>query len=173
MTLICRYLDTVGDGTGTKNATGDYTIATGTPTDFFIAPAVGTRYLIRQLAIVVADNANFTSTTYGGGTALATGYAIEHQTDDATVLTDFTNGVPVRTNGSLIHFGELSLPASTDWDAGASQTLRAVLDFGAWSGDNSGLILNGTSNERLTIPFTNDDCSALTGHYFIVQGRTI
>lgn len=172
MALISRYLDTVGDGTGTKNAAGDYTIATGTPTTFFIAPASGVRYLITRLAIVVQDTTGFLATTYGAAGALATGYRVEHHTDDGTLVTDYMDGVRVRTNAGLLHTADVSFPTATAWDGGA-QVLRAVFDFSRWHGDNGGLVLNGTSNERLAIPFTNDNTSGLTGHYFVAQGRTI
>ena len=65
VTPLFRYLDTDGDGTGTKDASVDYS---GSPeTELFIAPPSGKIYTINQMLISIVDTGAFDAGDYGNG----------------------------------------------------------------------------------------------------------
>ena len=59
---ISRFLDTNGNGTGTKNANGNYS---GAAEIFYIQPPAGSRYQINRLIVEVEDAAGMIATEYG------------------------------------------------------------------------------------------------------------
>ena len=56
-TPLFRYLDTVGDGSGEKNANGDYSIAEEI---FFLQPPPGRVYRITRLIVSIMDTSTAT-----------------------------------------------------------------------------------------------------------------
>lgn len=67
-----RFLDTNGDGTGTKQATGNYSDGGAGVTDFFLTPPAGQVYQVHSLTVYVADTA-LEMTEYVTGSALSVG----------------------------------------------------------------------------------------------------
>ena len=78
--LISRFLDTVGDGSGTKNANGDYSLIGD---EFFIKPPADQVFRIARIIITVEDTAGFTAAKYGALAALVSGITIKLMDDDS------------------------------------------------------------------------------------------
>ena len=157
MTLISRFLDTNGDGSGTKNANGDYS---GAAQAFFFDPEDNYVNLTRML-ICVVDTAGFQAEEYGNtGGVLANGIEVK-LVDGSTTIVDFTDGLPVKTNSgwaTFCHDAQLK-----EWGAGDELlTIR-------WTFSKSGRPLELHGDLRLEIVL-NDDLTGLLGHYFVVQG---
>jgi len=94
--FFSRYLDTNGDGTGTKNAIGNFA---GAVTDFFISPAARTQLVIARLIIQVSDVGPIVPAGYGNLAALVNGISLLHF-HDTTLFADYMDGLPVTTNGN-------------------------------------------------------------------------
>lgn len=157
---LYRFLDATGDGTGSKDATGDYSI---TPARFRIAPAAGELFVIHRMIVEVIDAGVFRAQDYGAITGgVANGIALAVRRDGADVF-DLTDGLPVKTNGG---WGQHCYDAQLkDW--GSGNTFLGV----RWSFDKAGtpLVLNGDEAEALAV-YLADDFTGLLGHTFLVQG---
>ena len=158
---IFRYLDTNGDGSGTKDSAGNY--AAGAEI-FYIQPTG--RIRIYRMIIRIEDASGFDAGGYGSITptaALTNGIIIRLQ-NDAGTLVDLTNGLPIKTNSQW---------ANLCYDA-------TLLSFGTgndslvirWTFSRSGepFYLDGGKNERLEVVI-NDDLSTVAAQYFMVQGQ--
>ena len=62
--LLARYLDTNGDGTGTKTAVGEYHDAGDGQEIFYIQPPAGTIYRISRMIPFVEDAGTFVGQWY-------------------------------------------------------------------------------------------------------------
>lgn len=159
--LFSRFLDTNGDGTGTKNANGDFSI---TPGQFFITPAAGQTLILSRLIIQIVDTGAFGSGNYGAGITLTNGIRLEKRIGASTTDIDLVDNIPVITNIDWARFcfdTELS-------NFGAGENYLTA----RWTFARSGvdLTLNGNNNERCTI-ILNDNFTGLVGHFFLSQGR--
>lgn len=158
--LLSRYLDTNGDGTGTKNATGDYSV---TPETFYIAPAAGEVFRINRLLILVEDTAGMEADEYGNlGSALANGITARVHNGTATVV-DLTDGIPITTNaewGALCYDVDLKT-----WGTGNEFLLVR------WTLAAAGvpIRLDGDATEALELVL-NDNLTGLVAHKFLAQG---
>ena len=161
--LISQYLDTNGDGTGTTNANGDYSSALD---EFYIEPASDETYLIARIIISVEDTAGMTAEEYGNlGSALTNGVEIQER-DGTGVVTDFTDGVPIKANfqwGALCYDVDIKSWGTTP----TNELLVARYSFNKF-GD--GVTVTGELGERLTVRL-NDDFTGLISHRFMVQGE--
>lgn len=155
-TPIYRHLDTNGDGTGTKNAVGNYAAAA---TSFFIQPAPGEIFRIQRMLVNVHDDQKFKAEEYGNIlNGLGTGIVVR------ACGVDLTDGVPVKTNGDWgVHCFDAELYSAA---AGQGDYLRV-----RWTFANAGypIRLVGDDNDRLEV-ILNDDFSTLDHQYFTVQG---
>ncbi len=165
-TILSQYMDTSGDGTGTTDASADYSVATGTPTHFYIAPPAGTKYVIRRVIITIADGAAMSADEYGGLAGVLTGgITVLHTEDDnVTTLVDITDGIPITMNGE---WNQLTGNHVTEDFDGAAFTLTWTLDLGDFMED--GLTLDGDNNETLSV-FVTGDTSGLSSQFFLAQG---
>ena len=158
---ISRFLDTNGDGTGTKNAVGNY----ASPTEFYIQPAAGTIYRIARMIVTIEDTTGFTATEYGNtGGALANGVTVQTK-NDSGAITDWTDQQPVTVNsewGKMCYDVDLK-----SWGAG-NEILVARWTFER-SGQQIRLDGDDANNERFVVSL-NDDLTGLIQHYFLVQG---
>ena len=156
--ILTRYLDTNGDGTGTKDAVGDYSSAAET---FFITPPAGKKYTISRMLIGVQDSGSFDAVKYGNGVTLTNGIGVA--TTDATVgvTVDLLDGTLIKSNAA---WGFLCYDADVkSWGAGDEFLLVR------WSFDKSGVLLTLTENDALVVEL-NDDFTGLNAHMFLVQG---
>lgn len=159
--LLFRYLDTDGDGGGTKNANGDYS---STATDFKLSPASGERFEIARLNVAIGDSGQIDSGKYGNNITLTNGITVAVK-NAAGVIVDITDGVPVMRNPDWSHLaGVDALPM--EWGTGVG---KLVVRF-TFERTGVPLQLDGSSGEYLAVTL-NDDFSGLSEHYFMAQGR--
>lgn len=162
-TLFSAYADTNGDGTGTKNAIGDYSSAADI---FYIQPPEGTVYRAHRMLISIEDGAGMQAQEYGNiGAALTNGIQVRVQNDSGTI-SDLTDGIPIKTNA---HWGRMCYDVDVkSW--GSGDELLCV----RWTFSKSGaaIVLDGSRNERLEI-LLNDSFVALISQYFLLQGNVV
>lgn len=120
-----RFLDTVGDGSGSKNMN----VAANT---FRLKPPDGTIFLVERLLLSGWDNAIASGGTFIGTAALTTGckFEIREKPGDSpeVVIQDLVDGVLITNNGDLATLGKLSITN----DAAAVQCLvQCVIEPGA------------------------------------------
>jgi len=159
---IFRYLDTVGDGSGIKNAMGDYS---GAVEEFlYIAggPAATGRVDLHRLVIFVRDSGLFTADSYGALAALTNGIEIEVRDSDDNILVDLTDGVPVKSNAQWCRVCYDSILQ----DYGAAGDSYVVT---RWTFTRSGSPLALKAGDRLVVKL-NDDLTGLIDHTFMIQG---
>jgi len=157
---LFRYLDTVGDGTGTKNAIGDYSSAAQI---FKIAPPANVTYRLARMLVTIEDTTGMTADEYGNiGSALSTGVVIRLQ-DDSGTLVDITDGLPIKTNAQwATHCFDVDIKS---W----GQTPSDDLLVARWTFTKAGQFLRLTGDQELQVVL-NDDFTDLIAHYFVVQG---
>lgn len=155
---VYQYLDTNGDGTGTKQATGNYA---STPTTFKFTGTAKRTYLNRMI-VYLEDSGNFSTENYGAGlAALTNGIEVLLYDSAGTEVDDLTGGIAIKSNGgwarvchdvSYIEFG-------------AGDNVLSV----RWTFANSGkpLLLPRGGELRVAL---SDDCSGFVEHTFMVQG---
>jgi len=168
--LFARHLDTNGDGTGTKNAIGDYS---SSPEIFYIQPSVDQIFRITRMMILVRGAKNtFYTDYYGSREPLSVGIIVRKQDDSGTII-NFTDNVPIRTNGNWGRFCfDAEVYPATIGNTDSYLRVR-------WTFEKYGypVRLDGSNNERLEIAL-NDDFTAGTGitggalaeHYFVAEG---
>jgi len=159
-TMFSRFLDTNGDGSGTKNANGNYA---GGEEIFYIQPGGTDIINVARLVVQIEDGGKFGSGKYGAlAGALANGIAVRVQDDSGTVI-DLTDGVLITTN---VHWARYCY----DVDHSDFGTGNEYMDV-RWTFSKSGnpIVLDAANNERLEVVL-NDNLSGLVGHYFLVQG---
>lgn len=159
---IHRYLDTVGDGSGTKLMTGDFSSGV---TQFFIAPAAGVVCHIHRMLIHVEDSA-IAADAYGAiaAGALTNGIVIQVRRGDTEVLENITDDLPIKT---CAQWSRLMYDTShKTWGAG-NEFMSGRLSF-----DKSGgpIVLHGDYGDRLTV-LLNDNFQHLVDHTILVQGE--
>jgi len=160
--ILSRHLDTNGDGTGSKDAIGDYSTTQGV---FKITPPAGTIYRIARMIVCVADSAGMAAEEYGNlGAALANGITLRIHNGTSTVV-DLVDSFPITTNSGwarLCYDADLK-----SWGAGDE------LLVARWTFAKSGvpLRLDGDATESLEV-LLDDDLQGLIGHNFLVQGYT-
>ena len=159
-TILSRYLDTNGDGSGTKNANGNYS---GGQEIFYIQPPAGSVFRITRMLVAIEDTTGALWQDYGNITSgITNGVAVRVQ-DDSGTLVDLTDAEPVKSNvdgGSHCYDAEL-------------KTAGAGNDFvqARWTFANSGQMIRlvGDDNGRLEVTL-DDNLTGLIGHYFKING---
>lgn len=152
-----RYLDTVGDGTGTMNAIGDYSV---TPTGFFFQPPLAVN--VHKAVIMIESAAGMWAERYGnimGG--LTNGYSFSRKDAADVMQLELNNGIAIKTNAEIGRTG-FDVDVKT-WGAG-DEVLLATCDF---KGAGGPIEIN--ANDKLGI-ILNDDFSTLNQHFFMLQG---
>lgn len=156
-----RFLDTVGDGTGTINGNLDYS---GAAADLkYIAPGPGVN--VARMIITVEDATGMRAERYGSlGAALTNGIKLIHLNVDGTDRHDLTNGLPIKTNaqwGAYCYDVELK-----EWGAGNEFLLVR------WTFEKAGSGIHLHPNEALAVRL-NDDLRGLVNHNFQIQGERL
>lgn len=160
---IFRYLDPVGDGSGDKNANGNFS---GTPVEFKIVPTVKEVFSIERMIVHISDTSIDTA-AYGATAAGALANGIEVKVmRKSEVLLDLTDGVPIKI---LAHWGRVCYDTSPDRPGGDNQFITFRLTF-AKSGIP--IILSGEHGDRLVV-ILNDNFTHLIDHRFHVQGSIV
>jgi len=150
--LILKYLDTNGDGSGVNNAVGDYS---SSPVDFFIQPPKDSVFGIGSLLISMEGDGLFRACDYGAIPALANGVTIQRTSKNGIVLKDLTDGVPIKCNGQWV---SVAFDRNVTEDPPGTGNWQTI----CWKlGDKLPLIL--AHEERLAFTF-NDDFTGLDSH---------
>lgn len=157
---VYRYLDTVGDGSGTKNANGNYA---GGATIFRLAPAASTIYRVARMMISIGDTKGMVAEEYGDlGSALGNGVIVRVHNGSSTVL-DITDNLPVTTNGE---WGRVCFDVDIKSWGNTNELLVA-----RWTFMRAGqyLRLDGDASEELQVVL-EDNLTGLLSHHFFAQG---
>lgn len=156
--MIFRFLDTNGNGTGTKNAIGDYS----TPTDFYIAAGASENLEIERMIVHIRDAAPLSAEKYGGLAELTNGIEVKVKESDDTVLLDMTDNTPIKSNAA---WGRLCYDEDDSGYGSGDDFIKVRWTF-AKSG--SPVYLKYTDKLVVTI---SDDLTGLVAHTFMVQGK--
>ena len=157
---LMRFLDVVGDGSGAKNANGDYSSVQGI---FRLAPAASTVYRVALLNIMIEDTAGLAAETYGaisGG--ITNGVQLRIHNGTSTVL-DLLDEEPIKLNSQWLGVcpgAEVNAWGSVNEILTARWDLKAAGMF---------LRLDGDASAELQIVL-DDDLTGLISHRFFVQG---
>ncbi len=160
---LFQYLDKDGDGTGTKQATEDYSDSGLGLTKFFIKPPANQIYVIERMIIYIQDAIVWQADHYGKlGTALTNGISVLIRSNKAAPY-DLTAGIPITTNGGWKRVCHDAPPSGF----GAGDDNISV----RWTFRHSGrpIVLRGSRGEQLDADL-NDDLSGLSEHTFHCQG---
>jgi hypothetical protein len=160
---LSRFLDTVGDGTGTKNAIGNYS---GAEEEFCLLPGPDEVFYITRLIIHISDAGPFNADNYGGLAApLPNGVSLMIR-NGATTKFDFMDGWPVIDNAD---WSRVTYTAQELNFGSGDDTMTAVLDFK--TGEGQLLVIDGSTGDRLAIVL-NDNFTGLVENSFLAQGFT-
>lgn len=160
--LISRYLDTNGDGTGTKEVLN----ANATPVEFYIQPPAGETYILTRMIVSMSDSGTMDSGGYGnnGASPLTNGITVVVERKGSLFYSLTDPDYPVKTNGE---WGALCYDVDPR-DYGQGDEYINVRWTFAKSGED--VRLNGNKNDRLVVT-ASDTLSHLVTHKFLVQGR--
>lgn len=159
---IDRALDTIGDGSGTKNANVD---GSSTPVLFRInPPSVGCSYLIRMI-VTISDAGGFAADSYGNLAELSNGLQVGmFNSVGEAIVEDYLDGLPIKSNGAW------SRPCFDtdvkDWGTPTDEFLTVRWTF-AKAGTMT--LLPAASPMCFGVK-VSDDLTGLKEHYFMVQG---
>lgn len=165
-TPFSKHLSSNGDGTGTVHATGNYSV---TPLTLKITPPEGKVYRIHSMSLVVEDNGGFNSGYYGNGIVLTNGISFKLRDELGAVVSDFTNGEPIKTTGLMAHFFDRL--EYINYGTG-DEVVRASINFLQTMGDfvelRYGETLEVTFNDNFTGLIHHD----VVAHGYILRSRT-
>ena len=159
MALLMRFLDTVGDGTGTKQSNVNGSV---TPVVYRIQPsgAYG-RMWIHTLTLTIEDTGSFNSDGYGSGAALTNGITLKLFDNNDNAILDILDGFTAKTNNNWTRI-TFDSDHTVKGTGPEHQSVRIrFLDNGA------PLFLDTKHYLGMTIA---DDLTGLDGHLMYCQG---
>ncbi len=158
---LYRALDTVGNGTGTKNAVGDYS---STETHFNITDP-NQHFYITRLLVHIEDTGSFTTAGYGAISAgtITNGIKIHIQDPALNELIDLTDGLPITSNNA---WGRVCYDIKLENWASGNGAIHA-----RWTFTNAGHPLRIDKGHHFAAVL-NDDFTGLVSQYFFVEGFT-
>jgi len=152
--ILSRLLDSVGNGTGTKNMAG-------AADEYLIKPPAGEIFLIDQIIVTIEDGAAIDVDGWGALVALTNGclFRVRRQEAASPVVTvkDLADGTPFKSNIQLGRLGELYIFSSM-----TGCLIQAKLKIPT-------IRLDGQRGESLSFE-TQDDLSGLTRQEVAVLG---
>lgn len=145
------------DGTGTINATGDYSV---TPAKFYFP--VERRLFIHHMTIFIQDTGTMDTNGYGNKLAITNGITIDVEDENGNIQLEVMEGHNVKQNAEWANYAE----SITHYSFGAGdEVLVAHMEFLAqW-----GAPLELNRGQRLVINL-NDDFTGLNQHEFHAMG---
>lgn len=156
--LITHLADTVGDGTGTTNAIGDYDT---TPTKFMFKP--NRTCAIYRVIVAITDAAARNGDRYGD---LAGGLpnGVRLYVEGANGIEYELTGFPVKTNSDWkAHCHDMELPGTT----GGNDTITVRWTFAK---HGAPVRLEGGRGQFISVSLT-DDMTGLIAHTFLFEGH--
>ena len=157
-----RYADTVGDGSGIKNANGDYSLS---PTIFRIKPGVDRVINVTRLIVYIRDTGTLDADSYGNGIVLTNGIKFQlvrfAGLSNETILWGGDAGLPVLSNShwKRICHDEIHSSFGTGDE---SVTYRYTFTRDT---NGSPIRLDDANKDEIQI-ILEDDFSGLVEHYF-------
>lgn len=148
-----RFFDTNGDGSGTKDFSGDYS---GTATKAIIK-AEGRALRINRLIAFIADSSSVDAGKYGNGITLINGIEIKKEKQTGEIIKDITDGISIKTNAD---YAKLGFQVSDISFGSGLNYVHAVLTF-----NKNGTGINLQPDEQLSI-YLNDNLTGLQAHTF-------
>jgi hypothetical protein len=156
---LFRFLDTLGNGLGVKDATGNYA---STDTSFYIQTTdPGERYIIHRCMSYIEDSGGSPSlATYGGLTALTDGILCRVVYRDGSIH-DLTDGMAIQSN--------------SEWARVCYDLTVATFPAGnnyahaRWTFTRSGWPIVLNPFDRLEFVM-RDNLTAYVQHSFLIQG---
>jgi hypothetical protein len=165
--LFSRYLDTNGDGTGTKNVIGTYPGGI----QFYVQPAEDEKLVINRLIVFIEDGVvgGFDPTAYGDRGTLDSGIAVQVMDSSDTILLDLTDGLPITSNGQWqrVCFDVSTLDNNTNMTLAVRWTFDKSVPGGYGRVGETPIVLQNRQKFVITV---YDDFSDLIDHTFLVQG---
>lgn len=157
--LISRFLDSNGDGTGTKDM--------GCPADIYsIKPPATRNYIIDEIIVILVDNGPISPLQFGAGAFLATGclFRITEKAgaSPAVIKRDLLDGLTIKNNTDLAIIGECDR-----WSDVAESSIVARCNLRE---KGTPITLYGDKGNALEF-VTQDDLSAIEALYVQVIGR--
>lgn len=154
-----KFLDTVGDGTGTKIAIGDYSGGM----DFkFVHPAAAVNDTeVHRLMIHIEDTSPFSANQYGGLSELTNGIQLLQCDENGATFRDLTDGLPIKSNA---HWGRFCFDFSLDAFGSGGDFVQA-----RWTFKNAGRPLFLKPGWSFIARIT-DNLTGLIDHTFNLQG---
>lgn len=158
-----KHLDTVGDGSGSRDMAQDFSDATGAgKTTFKLVPAANELLMIRCLLLHIQDAGTFDASLYGNGVALTNGILLQ-KTEEGELVQDLLDNDPVTNNGEWASH-------AYDWEyisTGAGDNVAVI----RWSICQAGapLLIHGNSNQAFEMVL-HDNFSGLSKHHAAVHG---
>lgn len=158
-TLLNRYLDTVGDGTGTKNA------RTNAATNFLIKPTTTQTFIIHRLIVVVEDTGALNAAGYGALAAMTTGLGLSLIGTGPLGTIDLLDGIKIKRHYDWLRNPHKAPHVDTTALGGVSgNQFIAEVVF------PEPLVLNGKYAQYLQVSVPAEDLTGLDQHYFIARG---
>lgn len=156
---LFRFLDTVGDGTGTKDATGNYAAA---DTPFLIRTTdPSERYIIHRVMSYIEDAGGAPNLSlYGGLTALTDGIVCQVVYRDGTIY-PLTDGLAIQSNSE---WARICYDVTIDTFPAGNNYVHA-----RWTFSRSGWPIALNPFDRLEFVM-RDNLSSYVQHSFLVQG---
>jgi hypothetical protein len=156
--IFSRFLDSIGDGSGTKSFIGN-----SSGSEARIVPSAGQVLVVQRLLVHIEDAGPFNADNYGGlAGALGTGHLIKIYRAGAA-HTDLTDGVEIQANAD---WGKYCFDVTNQNFGAGNDFLQA-----RWTFSKSGrpITLNGDNDDSLRV-LLQDDFTGLVDHSFMVQG---
>lgn len=161
--ILTRFLDTNGDGTGTKNAIGDYSGGE----IFYIQPSSTQIFRVARLVVHYEDVAGMVGEEYGNlGSALTNGIIVRVQDDSGTII-DLIDNEPIQTNADWGRFC-YDVVVNNFSASGASANDHALVRWSFFKSESI-IRIDGSANERFEIVLS-DNFTGLIEQFFLVQG---
>lgn len=160
--LFDQFADTTGDGTGTRDAIGNYSAGGAGTTDFQLVPEAETVVHIFRLLTQIEVAANTAADLYGDQAALANGIQVLKLNADNSINRNYTNDETIKSNAWWSRYcydvNYVTFP-------GAGNNFIDV----RWTFARGGAPIKLRKGETFVIRLS-DDFSGLVGHFFNLQG---
>lgn len=156
---LFRYLDSVGDGTGTKNmaAAAD---------EYFLKPPTTSTFIIDEINIRIDDDLIATPDKFGGITALGTGCSLDIMSQlpgkSLTQIVDLLDAVKLKTNADIAALGPMEI-----WNDAPGSVLVARINL---RNRSEPVAIFGKDSEFLRFNVV-DNLSTLLHVYVLAIGR--
>jgi len=157
--MIYRYLDTVGDGSGTTDAIGNYATATA----FKITPPSDRIFVLSRMIVQVVDNGNFDADKYGNNVTLTNGLLMCVRDSNEGILLDLCDNQAIKTNAG---WAAVCYDSREDAYGTGNSYLSVRWTF---SKSGAGIRIDGTQGQDFAV-ILEDNFSTLIKHVFMVQG---